>query len=127
MAGITAQMIAFHATIRHTMINSSLRGNVSQLFASKIILKTNLFLPYFVFSFLDRLNFTPNIPFFCSFLFWFVLSNIFWNWTHKYFEFLRQKQFYLFCLVYWFEMVPNWSTLDLFLRSFWFIVSKLIF
>ena len=35
MAGITAQMIAFHATIRHTMINSSLRGNISQLFASK--------------------------------------------------------------------------------------------
>lgn len=30
MAGITAQMIAFHATIRHIMINSSLRGNISQ-------------------------------------------------------------------------------------------------
>ena len=39
MAGITAQMIAFHATIRHIMINSSLRGKISQFLMQKIIPK----------------------------------------------------------------------------------------
>ena len=41
----------------------------------------------------------------------------------SYFEFSRQKQFYLFCLVYWFEIVPDWSTLDLFCVLFWFIIE----
>ena len=97
----------------------------------KIFLKNNLFLASFVFSFLDRLNFTSNIPFFCSFLFWFVLSKLFWNWTPT--LNFRVKNNFIFFVWFiglkWFRIGQLWIYFAFFFvhhRNFFLVVQMLL-